>query len=136
MMIDQLSTQVTSVEADGGQAAAPASVSLALPDAGQSSSSQTPPLPEVNSPAAAGSAAAKPRVFKMSDEFLMFKFKVCSLTCAAPCLHGLPPVMFMWEHVTCTRSRTAHTSQRLYFGAWHMHKLHPDVGVRCCFCAD
>ncbi|WIA29068.1 hypothetical protein OEZ86_011579 [Tetradesmus obliquus] len=76
MMIDQLSTQVTSVEADGGQAAAPASVSLALPDAGQSSSSQTPPLPEVNSPAAAGSAAAKPRVFKMSDEFLMFKFKI------------------------------------------------------------
>jgi hypothetical protein len=76
MMIDQLSTQLVPVETDGSQAAAPASDAPGMPDAGQSSSSQTPPLPEVNSPAAAGSAAVKPRVFKMSDEFLMFKFKV------------------------------------------------------------
>jgi hypothetical protein len=75
MVIDQEPTQLAPVEAEGMQVPAAAADSLGMPDAAQSSSSQTPPLPEVSSPAAGG-AAAKPRVFKMSDEFLMFKFKV------------------------------------------------------------
>jgi hypothetical protein len=76
MMIDQQSIQMAPVEAEGIQVPAAASDALGTPDAAQSSSSQTPPVPEVSSPAAAGAAAVKPRVFKMSDEFLMFKFKV------------------------------------------------------------
>jgi hypothetical protein len=81
MMIDQQPTQLAPVEAEGMPLPAPASDAPGMPDAAQSSSSQTPPLPEVSSPAAGG-AAVKPRVFKMSDEFLMFKFKVGRHTAA------------------------------------------------------
>ncbi|KAF6266756.1 hypothetical protein COO60DRAFT_1697238 [Scenedesmus sp. NREL 46B-D3] len=76
MMMDQQSTQVTPVESNGSQAAVAASDASSMQPAGQSSSSQMTPQPDVTSPAVAGPAAAKSRVFKMSDEFLMFKFKI------------------------------------------------------------
>lgn len=100
MMMDRQSTQVAPVESNGSQAAVAASDASSMQPAGQSSSSQMTPQPDVTSPAVAGPAAAKSRVFKMSDEFLMFKFKVrqvgtaVNMSCCACAVQQL-----VWQYV-------------------------------------
>lgn len=85
--------QATSTLAEQ-QAPAVAEQDVSSCDAGQQASSCTPPagLDCAAQDASSSSTAstAKPRVFKMSDEFLMFKFKIemCSRKdrCVRPCI--------------------------------------------------